>query len=268
MTLSLPSYTDLAEILHASVDPSVEEVYRPRYNIAPMSTHIVLRAREGRRELVPARWGLVNYWAKDASAASHQINARSETARTRPAYRQAFERRRCVVPADGFYEWAGPKGARMPLWYHPARGGLFHFAGLYETWNDPTTGSPVRTFTILTTTANDVIAPVHDRMPAILTPEDVDTWLATPGKDEPSNAEEASALLRPAPNDLLISRPVSRRVNSVQYDGPDLLCEDSEEVAGSAAPQAGSKAKAEAKRKKAPAPQDDMPLFANIKRGA
>lgn len=262
MTLATASYLDLSAILGASADPAIEAFYRPRYNIAPMSPHVVLRAREGQRQLVPARWGLINTWAKDPSVASRQINARSETARSRPAFRDAFERRRCVVPADGFYEWEGPKGARKPLWFHPTKGGLLHLAGLYETWNDPASGQPVRTFTILTTSANKLITPVHDRMPAILMPEEVDTWLATPGRGEPSNADEASALLRPAPNDYLEARPASRRVNSVQYDGPDLLSEDPEEEAASPPPKASTK------RKKAQAPDDDMPLFAGIKRGA
>src|SRR4051812_49025702 len=106
-TLAIPSVTDLAQILGASVDPALEAFYGPRYNIAPTNTHVVLRLQVGHRELVPARWGLINRWAKDASAASRQINARSETARERPAYREAFESRRCVIPADGFYEWSG-----------------------------------------------------------------------------------------------------------------------------------------------------------------
>jgi putative SOS response-associated peptidase YedK len=261
MTLATKSYKDLAEYFHAAVDPEVEAFYKPRYNIAPMSAHLVLRMHDGQREIVPARWGLINYWAKDRSVGSRQINARSETARTRPAYREAFERRRCVVPADGFYEWSGPKGARKPLWFHPAAGGFLTFAGLYEAWKDPATGESVRTFTVLTTAANDFIASIHDRMPAILMPQDVDRWLATPAKGEPSDAEEVSALLKPAPNDALVARPVSTQVNSVGIDAPELLLEEREDQAPKAAPAA-------AKRKKAAAPVDDMPLFANVKRGA
>lgn len=262
MTLAVQSYRDLAEYFQASVDPAVESFYKPRYNIAPMTAHVVLRLHEGQRELVPARWGLINSWAKDRSVGSRQINARAETARTKPAYREAFERRRCVVPADGFYEWAGPKGDRRPLWYHPPKGGLLCLAGLYETWKDPASGEPVRTFTVLTTQANAAIAPVHDRMPALLTPEDIDRWLWTPGKAEPSNADEVSALLRPAPNDALEARPVSRLVNSVSSEGPECLEEDRGEPAP---PPAAAATKAGSKRKKA-AEADDMPLFAGLKR--
>lgn len=265
MTLAVQSYKDLAEYFHASVDPAAEAFYKPRYNIAPMSAHLVLRMNDGQREIVPARWGLINYWAKDRSVGSRQINARAETARTKPAYRDAFERRRCVVPADGFYEWSGPKGARKPLWFHPAAGGLLSLAGLYETWKDPATGEPVKTFTVLTTAANEFIARIHDRMPAILMPEDVDRWLATSADGDPSNAEQASALLKPAPSDVLVARPVSSRVNGVGYDGPDLLNEEREEPAKATS----SPPKAASKRKKAAAAvDDDMPLFAGVKRGA
>jgi putative SOS response-associated peptidase YedK len=263
MTLAVQSYKDLAEYFHAVVDPEVTASYQPRYNIAPMTAHPVLRMLDGHREIVPARWGLINYWAKDRSVGSRQINARSETARSKPAYREAFERRRCVVPADGFYEWSGPKGDRKPLWFHPKAGGLLTLAGLYETWKDPATGESVRTFTVLTTSANDFIASIHDRMPAILLPEDVERWLATPAKGEPSNAEEASELLRPAPNEFLVARPVSKQVSSVGNEGPELICEVREEPAPVAAPS-----KAASKRKKAAPVDDDMPLFAGLKRGA
>lgn len=267
ITLAVQSYKDLADYFHAAVDPEVEAFYTPRYNIAPMSAHVVLRMHDGHREIVPARWGLINYWAKDRSVGSRQINARSETARTKPAYREAFERRRCVVPADGFFEWSGPKGARKPLWFHPAAGGLLTLAGLYETWKDPETGEPVRTFTVLTTPSNDFIAPIHDRMPAILLSKDVDRWLETPENGEPSNAEEANALLRPAPNDFLVARPVSTQVNSVGNEGPDLIREVREEEPPPAKATTPA-SKTAAKRKKAAAPVDDMPLFAGLKRGA
>ncbi len=273
-TLSLPTYSDLANLLGATPDPAIEALYRPRYNVAPTNVHLVLRAHEGHRELVPARWGLINHWAKDASSAARQINARSETARQRPAFRDALERRRCVVPADGFYEWTGPKGARRPLWFHAPSGGLLHLAGLYESWRNPETGEPVRTFTILTTAANDLIAPMHDRMPAILSADDVDAWLAVPDGvakedgEEAVSAEEASALLRPAANDALVPRPVSTRVNAVTYDGPDLLDEAREEEATrtSAIREEGARATASPRRKVKPAPEEEMPLFARVKR--
>jgi putative SOS response-associated peptidase YedK len=264
-TLAIPSVTDLAEILGASFDPALEAFYGPRFNIAPTSTHVVLRMHEGHRELVPARWGLVNRWAKDASAASRQINARAETARERPAYREAFERRRCVIPADGFYEWAGPKGARRPIWYHPPKGGLLHLAGLYESWKNPATGDKERTFTVLTTPANDLIAPVHDRMPALLDAADLDVWLATSDRGEPETGDQAMALLRPAPRSALEPRWVSRKVNAVGYDAPDLIAEDRE--AAEDQPPEAKATKGRKKKDERPAePEDDMPLFSRVKR--
>lgn len=260
-TLAVPSYTELAEIFGAVADPTQLAFYHPRYNIAPITTHVVLRMHDGRhgaREIVPARWGLVNRWAKDASGASRQINARSETVRERPAYRDAFEHRRCIVPADGFYEWAGVKGAKRPIWFHPPDGGLLNLAGLYETWKNPATGEPERTFTILTTAANDVVAPAHDRMPAIIRPADLDTWLMVPERGEASTADQAMALLRPAPNETFEPRWVSKRVNTAGYDAPDLIVEEREgEVE---APKAGRGPK------KGPPPVDDMPLFSRLKR--
>ena len=264
-TLAVPSYAELAEILKVPIDPALEAFYRPRYNIAPTTPHVVLRMRDGQRQLIPARWGLINRWAKDASAASHQINARSDTARVRPAYRDAFEKRRCVVPADGFYEWVGPKGEKRPIWYHPPKGGLLHLAGLYETWKNPATGEPEKTFTILTTDSNSLIAPVHDRMPAILDPSDVDVWLATPGQGEPSSADQASELLRPAPSEALEPRWVSRKVNAAGYDAPDLIREVREgEMEAKPAEGKGTRGR---KKDRPSEPDEEMPLFAKVKRG-
>lgn len=218
-TLTETDFDALAEALGVATAPDSEAwaaraaQYRPRYNVAPTNEHWVLRVKEGERELVPATWGLVNSWAKDTSGAFRQINARSETAKTRPAFRDAFERRRCVVPADGFFEWVGPKSARKPLWFHAPDGGLLRLAGLYESWRDPKTDAWRRTFTILTTAANDVVAVAHDRMPVILAANDVGPWLH--GGSE--------ALLHPAPSDWIVATPVSPRVNSVKNDDPECL---------------------------------------------
>jgi len=230
-TLTVPDFGALARMLSVPVDldPELAAHYRPRHNVAPSTQQLVLRGREDGRELVPASWGLLNRWVKDPSTTTRHINARSEGARTKPAFREAFSRRRCVVPADGFFEWKGAKGKRQPLWFHPREGGLLHMAGLYEDWTDPTTGEATRTFTILTTTPNEVVAPVHDRMPAILDPADVDAWL---GLSEGVTAEQAEALLRPAPSELLATRQVSRRVNSPGVDEPSLLNEEQEEAKG------------------------------------
>ncbi len=194
--------------------------YRPRYNIAPGQTHLVLRMEHEDRAVLQARWGLINHWAKDRNEGPKQINARAETVGRRPAFRDAFKKRRCVVPADGFFEWAGRKGARQPLWFHRPDGGLILFAGLYESWQpEPDQWEP--TFTIITTDANDAVGRFHDRMPVILPDEKADEWMFSGHTD----AERLQALLVPAPNELLAAKPVSKRVNNVRNDDPDLLSE-------------------------------------------
>jgi putative SOS response-associated peptidase YedK len=192
--------------------------YKPRYNLAPTQMHYVVRIEFENREVIPARWGLVNLWAKDAALASQNINARSETADTRRAFREAFVKRRCVVPADGFFEWTGPKKARQPNWFHREDNGLILFAGLYEAWQ-PSPRQWETTFTILTTAANSMVANYHDRMPVILADRDADDWM-DPRAPEPLALKK---LLVPAPTDLLIATPVSPEVNDVDNDSPDVL---------------------------------------------
>jgi putative SOS response-associated peptidase YedK len=219
------TYRELAEELGVAFDPAVAEAYRPRYNIAPTDGNLVLCEQEGDLSLVPARFGLVNFWAKDLSGAARQINARAETVRERPAFREAFEKRRCIVPADGFYEWKREGKAKLPIWFHPSEGKLLRFAGLYDTWKDRATGQRLRTFAIITTGANELVGPVHDRMPAILAPEDAEVWLSA----APS---EAFALLRPAPEGALEAKRVSQRVGNVRNDDPSLLVADEPASAG------------------------------------
>jgi putative SOS response-associated peptidase YedK len=191
--------------------------YRPRYNIAPTDQHWLLRVKYEERELLPARWGLVNSWAKDNKRAAQQINARAETLESRAAFKGAFAERRCVVPSDGFFEWTGPKTARQPIWFHRPQGGLILFAGLYEYWQ---TGPYQweRTFTIVTTDANEVVGRVHDRMPVILAEESADAWLL-PNQE----LSHLRTLLAPAPEALLIATAVSPRANSVRNDDPAVL---------------------------------------------
>src|SRR5262249_15753237 len=190
-TVTFPDYATLARALGVESDSALEGMYRPRYNVAPTDAHWILRtARGGGRELVPARWGLVNHWAKDPTGGPKQINARSESVLRKPAFREAFERRRCVVPTDGFFEWTGPKGRRRPIWYHDPDRKLLRLAGLYESWRDPETGERVRTFAIVTTPANELVSSVHDRMPAVLLPEAVDAYLEV-GDDAGARATDA-----------------------------------------------------------------------------
>jgi putative SOS response-associated peptidase YedK len=192
--------------------------YRPRYNVAPGDRHYVLRVKAGEREVIAADWGLINHWSKDPSVAFKQINARAEGIAERPAWRDAFVSRRCVVLADGFYEWRGPKGAREPLWFHRPDAALMLFAGLYEGWLDPTTGDVKKTFTVVTTTPNPLVAPIHDRMPAIVAERDIDAWLT---------GSEPAKLLAPAPPESMAMHPASPRVNTAVNDDP--MCLDADD---------------------------------------
>ena len=197
-TLTVATFDELCALLGVPPDVDAAAVFRPRYNVAPTDTHIIL-CEDGRRHLAPAVWGL---------GEKPQINARSETADSRPTFRTAFARTRCVVPTDGFFEWTAD---RQPLWFHRKDGGLLLMAGLYERDRDQLR------FTILTTAANDLVAPVHDRMPASLAPEQLDAWL---GRTPPGKLR---ALLKPAPTEWLIATEVSPRVNSVANDDPACL---------------------------------------------
>ena len=190
---------------------------RPRYNIAPTQDIPVIRlARSGARELAQMRWGLVPRWAKDPSIGARMINARAETVAEKPSFRIAFQRHRCLIPADGFYEWKpGPAGKQ------PIRVGMkderpFAFAGLTERWLSPG-GEVLDSCTIVTTTANALLATMHDRMPVIVAPSDYARWL-----DVASDAD-VTDLLAPYPADAMTWYPVSTRVNSVRHDDAALI---------------------------------------------
>jgi putative SOS response-associated peptidase YedK len=193
----------------------VEEEWTPRYNIAPTQAVPVIRQnpREPVRELSLVRWGLIPSWAKDTSAAARMINARSETAAAKPAFRDALKSRRCLIPADGFYEWARAGRAKQPYRFEINGGELFAFAGLWDRWKDPT-GKWVETSSILTTTPNAATSVVHDRMPVILDPDSYDLWL-DPGM---TKVEALSDLLRPCDARLMRCYPGSTRINHVAND--------------------------------------------------
>lgn len=218
MTLTYRERERLAEELGVSVEEIPPSEYQPRYNIAPTDRHWIVRLRYEDRQLLPAKWGLVNTWAKDAKRAARQINARAETLSTNAAFRDAFQKRRCVVPADGYYEWTGSGQARQPYWFHRSDGGILLFAGLYESWQ-PAPGEWQRTFTVVTTEPNRVVSSIHDRMPVILAEDVVDGWLDPRRED----VEALKDLLVPAPDDLLVPLAVSQRVNSVKNDDPSCL---------------------------------------------
>jgi putative SOS response-associated peptidase YedK len=188
----------------------------PRYNIAPtQDVPIVRLTRDGeRRELILVRWGLVPYWADDPKIGNRLINARAETIERAPAFREAYRRRRCLVPADGFFEWRKQGKTRQPLLVRRRDRAPFAFAGLWERWRQPD-GQILRSCTIVTCPPNELVAPVHDRMPAILEAGEHDRWL--------DPAAGGAELLRPCPADWLEAIEVSSRVNSPANDDPECL---------------------------------------------
>jgi putative SOS response-associated peptidase YedK len=204
MTLSRRELAELADELDAMPVAGAADAYRPRYNVAPTDPHPIVRLDGSDRRLQPAIWG----FAPSAPGRPPLFNARAETAPVKDSFRDAFINGRCIVPADGFYEWAGSGDARRPFWLHRSDGKLLLFAGLYE--QSATAGTR---FTVLTTGPNAVVAQLHDRMPVILAPDQVDRWLH---RGDP-------ALLQPAPDDTLVATPVSARVNSVRNDDPACL---------------------------------------------
>ncbi len=194
--------------------------FAPTYNAAPQSVQPVVRLNRdsGQREVALLRWGLVPFWAKDAKLAYTTINARAEEVAAKPAFREALKKRRCLVPADAFYEWQKLDAkTRRPHAIALRSGEPYAFAGLWERWQ-PREGSPLETFTIITTDANEVTEPLHDRMPVILERRDYERWL-----DAGDPAQPPIDLLRPYPAQKMLAWPVSNRVGNVRNDDPELL---------------------------------------------
>ncbi|MEP7031306.1 MAG: SOS response-associated peptidase [Pseudolabrys sp.] len=238
-------YTIIAspEALRALFGYEEQPNFPPRYNVAPTQPIPIVRLIDGKRHFALVRWGLLPSWVKDPKAFSLLINARGESAAEKPAFRAAMKRRRCLIPADGFYEWK-PAGARkQPYFIHQKSGQPFAFAGLWETWTGPN-GEELETAAIVTTSANRTLQPVHDRMPVILPPDQFDFWL------DNANVEPAaaSALIRPAPEDLLEAYPISTDVNRVANDNPKLV----EQVVEMTPTEAPPKPAAKKSVKKAP----------------
>jgi putative SOS response-associated peptidase YedK len=207
------------------VDELATDDLGPRWNVAPTDSvyAVAESASSGRRRLGTFRWGLVPFFAKDASGGARMINARAETLLDKPAFRRPFERYRCLIPADGFYEWEAVEGrARKQPWYFRREDGdLLAFAGLWSVWR-PTPGSDegrLVTCTIVTGPPNDLVRRVHDRMPVVLPPSTWDAWL-DPGNDD---VDALRRLLVPAPADLFTAVAVSDAVSNVRNDGPHLL---------------------------------------------
>lgn len=210
------SAEEIASVFRLATMPPVE----PRYNLAPTQRSLIVHEDEaGARMAEPARWGLLPRWAKDASFGSKTFNARSETVAEKPSFRDAYKKRRCLVPSNGFYEWEKRGTKKLPWYFHLPDQRLFAFAGLWERWMDPETDQEVRSFTILTLAANDDLERLHHRMPLILENEErQEAWLAgaRPG-------EELAPPPAPQPVGTLDVYPVSPVVNRAGFEGPECL---------------------------------------------
>ena len=228
---------ELVEEFEVTSGPT--EDLRADFNVAPTAKAYAVLERASddgkKRKLAVVRWGLVPSWAKDPTIGNRLINARLETAREKPAFRGAMARRRCILPADGYYEWQVPtdpdapktssgKPLKQPWFIHPRDGSVLGLAGLYEVWRDPTRDEDdpaalMWTVTVLTSEAPDSLKAIHDRAPLIVTPEERTAWL----DPELTNPTEVIERLRPAAGELLVAYPVSTAVNSVRNNSPELL---------------------------------------------
>lgn len=189
----------------------------PRYNIAPgQELPVVVRNSPNHLEMM--RWGLVPSWAKDTKIGYQMINARAEGIEKKASFRKPFQKQRCIIPASGFYEWQKQGSRKIPHYFKMANDELFGFAGLYDIYTDEN-GQKLKTYTIITTEANEIVGPVHDRMPVILTPEEEAIWL----DPEIHDPETLLPLLKPYPADEMMVYTVSTLVNKPQNDGPELL---------------------------------------------
>ena len=199
---------------------AIPPLFTARYNIAPSQPVAAIRIELGTttRQLVLLRWGLIPSWAKDSKIGHQCINAKAETVAEKPSFRAAFKTRRCLVIATGFYEWQVQGLRKQPMWIGLKSQRLFAFAGLWEQWHPPE-GADIESCTILTTEPNELLRPIHNRMPVILAPSTYDQWL------DPSfhEAESLKSLLRPYPSEELTAYPVSTLVNNPRHDAPDCL---------------------------------------------
>ena len=210
--------TSSPEALRALFGYAEQPNFPARYNIAPTQPIPIVRLQEGERHFALVRWGLIPSWVKDPNDFALLLNARGESVIDKPAFRNAMKRRRCLVPADGFYEWKPVGGRKQPSYIRARSGAPLAFAGLWETWEGPN-GEEVDTATIVTTRANRLLADIHDRMPVIVPEEAFNLWLDCANVD----AITASALIAPAPEDLLEASPVSTAVNRTANDNAGLL---------------------------------------------
>ena len=213
--LSRPKY--LVEYFDAEAE---EEDFRASYNIAPTQAVATVRSGAAKRVLSNMRWGLIPWWAKDIAIGNRMINARSETVLENAAFRDSFRQRRCLIPADGFYEWKKSGKTKRPFHFGMKDGSLFAFAGIWDCWKSPE-GKLLESCSILTTAPNDLIKDIHDRMPVILARTNYEAWLTIP----PAQADELVEMLAPFDADLMRRYEVSPLVNSPVNDSPDCAVE-------------------------------------------
>jgi putative SOS response-associated peptidase YedK len=214
------------EALAERFQVAVPQEYEERYNLAPAQRALIVRERESEREAALARWGLLPRWATDSKVALKMINARAETLAEKPAFRSLLGKYRCLVVADGFFEWRrGTDGRKEPLYFRVDGGAAFAFAGLWTSRTDPETEERIESCTIITTGPNRLVAPVHDRMPVILSRDVESVWL-----DPELPREHALSLLEPFDADRMQVAPASRLVNSVKNEGPELLLPDRDQL--------------------------------------
>ena len=212
------SLTSPPEAVRAYFKVGGDDAFPPRYNIAPTQPVAIVRASAvGPRELALVRWGLIPSWVKDPREFTTLLNARSESVIEKPSFRSAMKYRRCLVPADAFYEWTGPKTDKRPYLIRPRAGGPMAFAGLWEHWQGAD-GSELETMAIITTGPNRTLAPIHDRMPVVLHQRDFDAWLDVRALP----AEAAAGLLRPAPDDLLEAFAIGKAISNSRAEGVTL----------------------------------------------
>jgi putative SOS response-associated peptidase YedK len=210
--------TSAPEAIRALFGYPEQPNFPPRYNVAPTQPIPIVRLVEGKRQFALVRWGLLPSWVKDPKTFALLINARGESVTDKPAFRAAMKRRRCLIPADGFYEWKAVAGRKQPFFVRLKSGAPMAFAGLWECWTGPN-GEELETAAIITTDANRTLAPIYNRMPVIVPPEGFDLWLNTNDVD----ATTAAALIAPAPDSLLEAYEVSAAVNRTANDNAKLV---------------------------------------------
>lgn len=214
------SFTQVAEALADKFQVKEVPPLSPRYNIAPTQqiATVSVNSESSERQLKMLRWGLIPSWAKDVKMGAKLINARAETVAEKPAFRAAFKKRRCLILADGFYEWQTQNGEKQPFYFRLENGETFAFAGLWEHW-EKGEGEPIESCTILTTEANELMRPIHDRMPVILEAKNYEQWL----DPEAKKIELLQSFLQPYPSEEMSAYPVSTKVNNPKNDRAECI---------------------------------------------